>query len=65
MNLLYYTSFVSCSIVADDFSLHHAVGAVGQAWLSKTFNVPDTLSYPVSIKGLAMVGPEDKRFQNK
>ena len=65
MNLLYYTSFVSCSIVADDFSLQHAVGTVGQAWLSKTFNVLDTLSYRVPIIGLAMVGPEEESFQNK
>ena len=31
--------------------------AGGQAWLFKTFNLLDTLQYPVSTIGPTMVGP--------
>ena len=46
-------------------SFQHTVGAVGQAWLSNTFNVLDILSYPVSIMGPTMVRPEETLFKIK
>ena len=65
MNLLEFTEFVRCSIVTDYFSFQHAVGAVGQAWLSKTFSVLGILSYLVSIMGSTTVRPGGNIFKTK
>ena len=47
------------------FGYLQAIGAREQAWLTKTFNMLDILSYPVSMIGPTMVGLGEKVFKIK
>ena len=66
LNLPEFTWLISCSIATDHylfqclkatfFGYLQVVGAGGQAWLSKTFKVQDSLYYTMSTIGPTMDG---------